>query len=275
MKSYGAPRHLRWGDAMNTNVIYTGDSAEVLKTFPDECIDLSVQSPPYDNLRTYEGEADFDFETIAKQLFRVTKQGGVCVWVVGDATVNGSETGTSFRQALYFMQCGFNLYDTMFYKRFNGIPTSGRYYDVIEYMFIFSKGRPKSINFIADRQNKTAGHIEKKDITINKGQRKEWKNKTFTTQEVGRRTNVWEYLTGQGDTNGHPAPFPEGLARDHILSWSNAGDIVLDCFAGSGTTLKMAKELSRQYIGIERVPKYVAIAEKRLLATNVPLFPTG
>jgi len=256
---------------MIPNSIITGDSAEVLKTFDADCIDLTVTSPPYDNLRTYNGFV-FDFETIARELYRVTKPGGVVVWVVGDATINGSETGTSFRQALYFMERGFGLYDTMFYNRFSGIPTEGRYYDTIEYMFVFCKGkRPNATNFINDRKNSKAGQVEKKDKTINRGERSQWKNKTYTTAAEGRRTNVWKYLTGTNPT-GHPAPFPEALARDHILSWSNPGDLVLDCFAGSGTTLKAAKQLKRDYIGIEISAEYVTIAEKRLLATTPALF---
>lgn len=263
---------------MKLDSIVTGDSAVVLQGFEPDCIDLSVQSPPYDNLRNYEGKADFDFETIARQLFRVTKSGGVCVWVVGDATVNGSETLTSFKQALFFRECGFNV-ETMIYQ----VPGTGAkgsnnyYWQVFEYMFVFSKGSPKTVNRLKDKKNKRAGSVSTSGAKQNSvGTRLHSANGT-TVNEYGYRDNVWVILPGNNgdDQTQHPAPFPEALAKDHILSWSNEGDIVLDCFAGSGTTLKMAKTLSRHYIGIEREPKYVSIAEKRLLATNVPLFGQG
>lgn len=263
---------------MELDKIITGDSAVVLQSFPPDCIDLTVTSPPYDNLRTYNGFT-FDFETIARELFRVTKAGGVVVWVVGDATVNGSETGTSFKQALFFKECGFNLHDTMIYQKdsYNAIP-SNRYFQVFEYMFVMSKGSPKTFNGLRQKTKWQA-----------KGQTATQREKDGTTSqfkyERGKDTrlfdNVWRVSAGfmRSTTDekayDHPAIFPEALARDHILSWSNENDIVLDCFAGSGTTLKMAKMLSRQYIGIEISPEYVTLAEKRLLATNVPLFGQG
>ena len=239
----------------------------VLAGFPDACIDLTVTSPPYDNLRIYNGFV-FDFEAIAKQLYRVTKPGGVVVWVVGDATINGSETGTSFRQALYFMECGFNLHDTMIYQ-VAGTGAKGStlaYWQSFEFMFVISKGQPKSFNPIADHKNKTAG--AKNDKSNNK-------NSTrlgiYTTPEFSNRLNVWSYAVGCNNAD-HPAPFPEALAHDHILSWSNPGDLVLDCFAGSGTTLKMAKELGRHWIGVEISQEYCDLCKKRVDAARVPLF---
>jgi DNA modification methylase len=261
---------------MELDKIISGDSAVVLQSFPSDCIDLTVTSPPYDNLRAYEGEAVFDFETIARQLFRVTKQGGVVVWVVGDATINGSETLTSFKQALFFRECGFNV-ETMIYEvAGTGAKGSNKYYwQSFEYMFVLSKGQPKTSNLIRDKKNVKAGARRSgspKNESL--GTRKSKGRENIIVSDFGIRQNIWRYHVGQngGDITSHPAPFPERLAQDHIISWSNEGDIVLDCFAGSGTTLKMAKELCRHYVGIERVPKYVTIAEKRLLATNVPLF---
>jgi len=265
---------------MKTNTIITGDSAEVLKSFPDGCIDLSVQSPPYDNLRDYKGFT-FNFEVIARELYRVTKDGGVCVWVVGDATVDGSESGTSFKQALYFIECGFNLHDTMIYEKAGTLPSSNRYTQEFEFMFVFSKGVPKTFNPIMDRKNKWGGEktfgkssFRDKDGSLKvSGQRE--------VNKIGKRSNIWRYANGYGFGQSddiaykHPATYPEALVSDHILSWSNEGDIVLDCFAGSGTTLKKAKELQRQYIGIEISPEYVKeIIIPRLAATNTPL-PMG
>lgn len=264
---------------MKTNQIYHGDSAEVLKTFEPDCIDLTVTSPPYDNLRTYNGFT-FDFETIAKELYRVTKPGGVVVWVVGDATKDGSETGTSFRQALYFMQCGFNLHDTMIYMKSGpSYPSQDKYYQVFEYMFIFSKGTPKTFNPLKDRENRWFGEKWSK-VRTRRNAAGELKRTTWSADEgekFGARFNIWQYAVGAGNhgdelAHKHPATFPEALAQDHIESWSNPGDVVLDCFFGSGTTGKAAKVLSREWVGIEVSQEYVDLANRRISSAGVPLF---
>jgi DNA modification methylase len=243
-------------------------------SWPDGCIDLTVTSPPYDNLRDYEGY-DFDFEAIAAQLWRITKPGGVVVWVVGDQTVNGSESGTSFRQALHFMELGFNLHDTMIWNKggFTGVGSlSVRYAPVFEYMFIFSNGKPNTFNQITDRVNiHSKGNFSKKKRT-KKGNIKDG-GKFQKRREYGVRFNIWKMTPHiQNGDNVHPAPFPEALARDHIISWSNPGDIVLDPMCGSGTTLKMAKQTGRQFIGIDVSEKYCDIARKRVEGAQPPLF---
>lgn len=257
--------------------IYCGDSAMMLAALPDACVDLTVTSPPYDNLRAYNGFS-WDFTAIATQLYRVTKPGGVVVWVVGDATVNGSETGSSFRQALGFMEIGFNLHDTMIYRRKTKPLNHNRYEQEFEYMFVFSRpGVSVVCNHIKapslrpgreyDRQ--TQRHRDENGIpSKNEG---EWKTKD--EKVVG---NIWEYYAGNaqnGDkkSHDHPAIFPEALARDHILSWSNPGDIVLDIFAGSGTTAKMSKVLSRHWLGFDISQEYVDLANRRVAGANVPL----
>lgn len=261
---------------LQLDVIHCMDNVEGLrKLIPDESIDLTVTSPPYDNLRTYNGFS-FDFEALAHELYRVTKPGGVVVWVVGDATINGSETGTSFRQALYFKdEVGFNLHDTMIYlKNSCPFPEVNRYYPSFEYMFVLSKGKPKTVNLIQDKPNKHAG------VKITGTQRNSdgklqqvsaVRNKTNrTVKPFGVRRNVWEYNVGKWSVTKdtvaykHPAIFPEKLAEDHIISWSNPGDVVLDPFMGSGTTAKMAKLNGRHYIGFEISHEYVDIAEERL-----------
>jgi DNA modification methylase len=248
---------------LELNKIYNENCLDTMAKMPDGFIDLTVTSPPYDNLRTYNGYS-FPFEEIAKELYRVTKQGGVVVWVVGDATVKGSETGTSFRQALYFKEMGFNLHDTMIWEKTAMLPTQDRYYAIFEYMFILSKGKPKAMNFIADKPNTSGGRVQKKDKCINKG-KQETGDGTFIRKELGRRTNSWRVSIGKNkETNGHPAVFPEQLANDHIISWSNEGDLVYDCFMGSGTTAKMARLNNRNYIGSEISSEYCAIAEARL-----------
>ena len=248
------------------NKVHCADCLELMKDIPDKSIDLTVTSPPYDNLRDYNGYT-FDFEGIAKELYRITKDGGVVVWVVGDATINGSETGTSFKQALYFKEIGFNLHDTMIYEK-NGFrfPFPNRYHQTFEYMFIFSKGSPKTFNGIKDRKNihtNRAGKNMKRERDGTKTYRE-----SFTPEEYGKRYNVWRYNIGGKKEHNHPAIFPDKLAEDHILSWSNEGDTILDPMAGSGTTLKMAKKNNRNYIGIEISPEYIDIINKRLNALN-------
>ena len=229
---------------------------------PDCFVELTVTSPPYDNLRDYNGYS-FDFESIAKELFRVTKKGGVVVWVVGDATIKGSETGTSFKQALYFKEVGFNLHDTMIWNKDGGgaVGSNKCYTQNWEFMFVFSKGIPKSINLIYDKPNKSFGQdksgVGRRLVT---GEHKIEKRKP--SAEFSRRNNYWYIPTEKGE---HPAVFPEKLANDHIISWSNEGDTILDPMAGSGTTLKMAKKNNRNYIGIEISPDYIEIIKKRLL----------
>ena len=257
-----------FGFRMEIDKIYQGDCFEVLKTFEDNSIDLTVTSPPYDNLRTYGGVIDgwsFEkFQGIARELYRITKEGGVVVWVVADATIKGSETGTSFKQALYFMECGFNLHDTMIWEKTGMLPTQDRYYNIFEYMFVLSKGRPKTMNFICDHKTTAGGRVQKKDACINKGAQKNGAG-TFVRNEYSRRTNLWRISIGKNkETQGHPAPFPEALANDHIISWSNEGDVVLDPFMGSGTTGKLAILNNRNFIGIELNEEYFKIAERRI-----------
>ena len=261
---------------MNQNLIYIDkvyneNCLDTMARMEDGFIDLTVTSPPYDNLRTYNGFS-FDFEKVAKELFRVTKDGGVVVWVVGDATIKGSETGTSFRQALYFMDCGFNLHDTMIYEKSQACFGSTKcYLQSFEYMFIFTKGTPISINFIRDRENVRGGKTES---TVSKGMNKNGnsgKRIAKTSDILGKRKNIWKYGVGGGLT-GHPAVFPEQLAKDHIISWSNEHDLVYDPFMGSGTTAKMAILNKRNYIGSEISEEYTAIANKRIASIAKSLF---
>lgn len=256
--------------------LFCGDNVAVLKSFDDGCIDLTVTSPPYDNLRTYGGH-DWgwdEFTLLATELFRVTKQGGVVVWIVNDETIDGSETGTSFRQALHFKDCGFRLHDTMIYHKPQlKFPRHGhrKYCGAWEYMFVLSKGSPATFNPIRDQDNSTAGEmISNTRVRQTDGTQKDSHSNGRTISDKGTRNNVWPYTTGHRHSaeetyaHDHPAVFPEALARDHILSWSNEGDTVLDCFNGSGTTTKMAKHMARKGIGIEINAEYCKIAVNRL-----------
>jgi len=246
--------------------LYLGDCAEVMKTMPTDSVDLTVTSPPYDNLRTYKGYV-FDFETIAKELYRLTKPGGVVVWVVGDATINGSETGTSFKQALYFKDIGFNLHDTMIYRKTNYMPlTHKRYEQEFEYMFVFAKGLPCVFNPI-QKMNRTAGSEYKtgRPHLYDGHAMRNNRDEKYITAKMSNHGNIFDYIIGLGeDLLNHPAPFPEALARDHILSWSNPGDVVLDPMMGSGTTGKMAVKYERNFIGIEMSYEYLAKSKKRI-----------
>ena len=249
---------------LELNKIYNMDCVQGMKLLDDCSVDLTVTSPPYDNLRNY-NEFTWDFENIAKELFRITKDGGVVVWIVSDATIKGSETGSSFKQALFFMECGFNLHDTMIFAKQNPIPqTHKRYEQAFEYMFIFSKGKPKTFNPILEvckgagqkRNRKNASEMDKKQCM-------RVREEETITNAFKRSTNIFYYNVGGGKT-GHPAPFPEQLAQDHIITWSNPGDIVFDPFLGSGTTAKMAVLNDRHYIGFEISKEYCDIAEKRI-----------
>src|SRR6266403_448452 len=258
---------------MDLNKIYNENCLDTMTKMEDNFIDLTVTSPPYDDLRSYLGYS-FDFEPIAKELYRVTKPGGCVVWVVGDAVVKGSATGTSFKQALYFMECGFNLHDTMIYEKngtsFPARRDGNRYSQIFEYMFVFSKGKPNKAKLICDKPNRWAGWTSfgKAKVRNKNGELIERDMKPIP--DFSPRNNIWKYNTGKGYSTkddiafGHPAIFPEELAKDHILSWSNDGDVVYDPFSGSGTTAKVALLNNRNYIGSELSVEYCEIITERL-----------
>lgn len=253
---------------IENNKIYNEDCLIGLSKMYDHSVDLIVTSPPYDNLRSYKGYS-FEFEKIAVELFRVLKWGGVLVWVVGDSTVKGSESGTSFKQALYFKQIGFNLYDTMIYQKANYIPlTHRRYEQSFEYMFVLTKGKPKTFNPIMI-ECKNAGKLEsygserRSQLDKNQAMRAPEGISYKATKSHKIHPNIFTYTCG-GARTGHPAVFPAKLAEDHILSWSNPGDLVLDPFMGSGTTALECVKNNRNYIGFEISEEYCDIANKRL-----------
>lgn len=252
---------------MELNKIYNEDCLKTMSRMPENFVDLTVTSPPYDKLREYNGYL-FEFENVACELYRITKQGGVLVWVVGDSTINGSETGTSFNQALYFKKTGFFLHDTMIYLKDGfAFPEATRYQPIFEYMFVLSKGKPKTFNPIKRKNIYGAitelEHERQKDGTVSA-------NKMRYQLEDGNLGNVWLYGTGYMKSckdkiaYKHPAQFPEQLAADHIYSWSNETDLVYDCFGGSGTTAKMAHTYKRNWIISEISPEYCEIAQKRI-----------
>ncbi len=254
------------------NKIYNMDCLEGMRQLiPDNYIDLTITSPPYDNLRKYKGYS-FDFENIAKELFRITKQGGVLVWIVGDATLKGSESGTSFKQALFFKEIGFNLHDTMIYAKNNPVPLNhNRYEQQFEYMFVLSKGKPSIFNPIKV-PTRTAGNIRNRKTDIrqydNDGMRH--RDEITVTKSEKIKNNIWFYSIGKNQSSKdefgskHPAIFPEQLAEDHILSWSNENSIVFDPFMGSGTVAKMSILNNRDYLGFEISEEFIKIAEQRI-----------
>lgn len=258
---------------MKINDVYCIDNVKGMKELSDNFVDLTVTSPPYDNLRKYKGYS-FDFENVARQLLRITKIGGVLVWIVGDSTKKGSESLTSFRQAIFFRDLGFNLHDTMIYRCNKPPLTHKRYEQGFEYMFVFVKGKIQTFNPIVKR-NKYFGQncLRNGDWasgTDNSAMRQRKGRKII--KEFGIVDNVWFYQTGGNKTTQdkiayrHPAIFPEQLAKDHIISWSNVGDIVFDPFVGSGTTPKMAKLLGRHYLGFDVSQEYIDIAKERIAA---------
>lgn len=252
---------------LTLNKIYNEDCADGLKAVDDESIDMVLTSPPYDNLRDYKGYS-FRFPETAKELHRVLKAGGVVVWVVNDATIDGDETGTSFKQALYFKSIGFNLYDTMIYKKKNPLPSgSGRYIQCFEYMFVFSKGQPKTFNPLLQPAKDFRENGKKSTARQTDGSLKDY---THETNWMVPRQNCFEYKIGLYNTTrdkeafNHPAMFPESLARDQIISWSDEGDIILDPFMGSGTTGKMAILTGRNFIGFEISKEFCDDATERI-----------
>ena len=265
-------RKMELGDMVELDKIYCEDCLQTMSRMSDGFVDLTVTSPPYDNLRKYNGYC-FDFENVAKELYRVTKAGGVVVWVVGDATVNGSETGTSFKQALFFKEIGFNLHDTMIYEKTSVAaydPRNKRCKQAFEYMFVLSKGTPNVYNEIKDNPVKKKVAFHDAPHGRNADSKRASGREPYKVEDYQARTNIWQYNVGfncttkDKDAFKHPAIFPEKLAADHILSWSNEGDTVYDCFLGSGTTAKMAAILKRHYIGSEISQEYFDIAQGRI-----------
>ena len=251
---------------IETQRIYTENCIETLERMPDEVIDMTITSPPYDDLRDYNGY-HFPFEEIAAGLFRKTKEGGVVIWVVGDRTVNGNETLSSFRQALIFQDTGFRVHDTMIYAKNNPIPSDCglRYRQAFEYMFCFSKGRPKTFNPITQpiKQEKAF-----KSFRITKVGRNDLAHDHVAPKER-KVNNIFYYNVGTSSSKdrvafGHPAIFPEKLVEDQIATWTDPGDLVYDCFMGSGTTAKAALLMGRRWLGSEISDEYVKIAAERL-----------
>jgi len=252
-----------------------GDNAIELAELEADSIDLTVTSPPYDGIRAYKDGYSFNFEELAKQLYRVTKPGGIVVWIVADQKVDGGKTLTSFRQALFFQEIGFSVHDVMIYHKAGvSYPRNNMYYNCFEFMFILLKGKtPKTVNLIKDRKNKHQKPWGKSSRRRADDSLQEKNLENYVSSEYGVRFNIWgPYAAGYGFSDGqdkwvheeHPAVFPLKLAIDHIRSWSNPGDIVLDPFMGSGTTGKAAYRLGRNFIGIDISPEYVATARKRI-----------
>lgn len=253
-----------------------GDCLERMKEIESGSVDLTVTSPPYDNLRSYNGNnaqwGECVWRQVLSELYRVTKSGGVVVWVVSDATIKGSETGTSFKQALHAMECGFNLHDTMIYKK-SGCGSAGSnraYWSSFEYMFVFSKVKLKTFNPIMDRKNVKPPSEKIETMSRRSSENSRTIRRLVKRCSHGKRFNVWEFCTGMNLSTKyksafkHPAIFPEKLAHDHIVSWSNESDTVLDPFMGSGTTGVAAKRLNRNFIGIELDEGYFNIAKARI-----------
>jgi site-specific DNA-methyltransferase (adenine-specific) len=265
---------------VNHNQLYNEDCLITMGNMEDNSIDLTLTSPPYDDLRTYNKHVggnetkfngySFPFENIARELFRVTKKGGVVIWVVGDATNKGSETGTSFRQALYFKECGFDLYDTMIYQKTGTpFPQKTRYNQTFEYMFVFSKGKPNTFNPIM-KKNVTAGAVRHSRKFRNPNGEMVPGFNGKPVNEYGIENNIWLIKNGMNKSTKdlvafeHPAIFPEELAAKHIISWTKNGDLIYDPFMGSGTTAKMSILLDRNWIGSELDSTYSEICNKRL-----------
>jgi site-specific DNA-methyltransferase (adenine-specific) len=261
-------------DKSKVNAFYNGDAAKILSKFEDESAELVLTSPPYDDLRSYNNNQEWNFEKfkdVAKEIFRVVKNGGVVAWVVSDKVSKGAKSLTSFRQAIYFSDLGFKLFDVIIYEKTGSAPPNKRrYFNSFEYIFIFSKGSIKTVNLIKDKVNiwggkETFGVVSRreKDGSLTKKGRKK-------IEILGVRTNIWKYKNGYGfstrdkDAYKHPAIFPEKLAEDLIQSFTNKGDLVIDPFGGSGTTVKACIKLNRKWKYIEISKEYYLLAKKRI-----------
>lgn len=267
---------------MEKNTIYLEDNLITLSNMEDNYVDMVITSPPYDNIRKYNGFS-FDMDKLVVELYRTTKIGGVVVWIANDQVIKGSESGTSFRQALKFMDAGFLLHDTMIYEKnsssYPASQKSNRYTQIFEYMFVFSKGKPKTVNLICDKPNKWAGHKNwgKNTKRIGENEQLVGVEDIKPVPDFSPRNNIWKYVNGGGFASKdkiahkHPAIFPEELVRDHINTWTNKGDLVYDPFIGSGTVAKMCILMSRDYIGSEISEEYVEICNERIDITKKAL----
>lgn len=260
--------------AYKLNEIYNVDCLEGMKNLPDACIDLVVTSPPYDNLRDYKGYS-FEFEAIAQELYRVLKPTGILVWVVGDKIDKGNKSLTSFRQCIYFQELGFKVHDVMIYRKKNTpFMRSNAYTNCYEYMFVLARDKVATFNPIKTKTARSGNEM------LVAGKKADGINKKVMghLNEEKTLTNIWDYAVGLGGSTSdkiafkHPAIFPEKLAYDHIISWSNEGDIVMDPFSGSGTTCKMALLSNRKYIGFEISAEYTEISKQRINEYQNKLF---
>lgn len=269
------------------NKTYNEDCRDTMERMPKNFLDCTITSPPYDDIRTYNKKIgnlsedyngySFPFEDIARGLYRVTKRGGVVVWVVNDAVHNGSETLNSFRQALFFKEIGFRVHDTMIYRKLNPMPNAGkRYQQMFEYMFVFSKGSPKTTNIqLRERSNKTGDKRTFRRKKFSRDKDGNFNENDYHIKEMVPDYNIWDFYVGGGNTTKdkvafqHPAIFPEELVKRHIESWTNEDELVYDPFMGSGTTSKMCLLTGRKYVGSELNKEYIDIEKERLnLLTN-------
>ena len=252
------------------NSIICGDSAEVLKNFPDNSIDMVVTSPPYDGLRDYNGFS-LDLHKIGKEIYRVLKDGGIAVMVIQDATKDFAKSLTSFRTIVDWCDnVGFRLFETVIYHK-NG--TEGAWWKQRfrvdhEYMPIFMKGK-KPQYFNKEPLKIPSKHGGK--VMSGSGNRRtdgtlsETVRRPINTMKC--RGTVWDYLMA-GDKNPlkrkHPAVFPDKIPYDCIQCFCPEGGLVLDPFIGCGSTAVMAKVLGRNYIGIDISREYCDLAEERI-----------
>jgi site-specific DNA-methyltransferase (adenine-specific) len=252
--------------------IIHNDCVSEMATLPDNCIPLTVTSPPYDKLRRYGGQRwSFEtFEKVARQLFRLTMPGGVVLWVVQDGTVDGSLTGTSARQWLYFQQIGFDLNSVLILATRGWRSQTSRYANQFHFGFVLSKGRPRAFHPIRDRINSTAGQRLRCSRRSASGEAVTTYNGDRRLGLHGYRANVWFYDVGGGKStkdryaSRHEALMPEQMARDLIISWSRPGDLIFDPFCGAATTCKMALLSHRHYLGIEAHALYYRLALRRM-----------
>lgn len=254
------------------------DAIEHASTLASDSVDLVLFSPPYDGVRDYRGNWTLDLPALGSELLRVVKDGGFAVMVIADGTKNQRKSMTTFRTAVAWEDAGWSLFESVIYSR-DGRPGAWwatRFRVDHEHILMFYKGkRPRPVTH-HDGLRVPSKHAGKKwtgtqrltDGTL---------VKTSATVAADKcRGTIWHYATSNSEGNRtkakHPATFPDALARDVILALSAPGDVVYDPMMGSGTSVVIAAQEGRRWLGNDFFAEYVEIAQQRLaVEAHTPL----
>jgi site-specific DNA-methyltransferase (adenine-specific) len=270
---------------MKLNTIYTGDALEVLQTLPDNSIDCVITSPPYWGLRDYNVAGQLGQEdtpeayirallVVFNEVYRVLHPGGTCFVNLGDTyTGNKSLLMTPYRFAWQMIEAGWVLRNIIVWHKPNQMPSNAKDRFTVDFEPVFFFTKKQQYYFTQQLEPYTkpldrwAG-----DNLIARGQsawatgtgQKIYRNRNMRPNPAGRNMRtVWSINTAPFK-GAHFAVYPEKLVERMLLAGCPPGGVVLDPFAGSGTTLAVAQKLGRGYIGIELNPEYAIMANERL-----------